>query len=70
MSQMPHNGLLMGRLRSKRRGGASDCLLIPATTYPGPCNSDFLVMCEVQTGSHEVHPSNTRAAAAAAASDE
>ena len=27
-------------------------------------------MCEVQTGSHEVHPSNTRAAAAAAASDE
>jgi len=27
-------------------------------------------MCEVQTGSHEVHPSNTRAAAAAVASDE
>ena len=59
-----------GSSTQQAEGGASDCLLIPATTYPGPCNSDFLVMCEVQTGSHEVHPSNTRAAAAAAASDE
>ena len=59
-----------GSSTQQAEGGASDCLLIPATTYPGPCNSDFLVMCEVQTGSHEVHPSNTRAAAAAAASDD
>ena len=59
-----------GSSTQQAEGGASDCLLIPATTYPGPCNSDFLVMCEVQTGSHEVHPSNTRAAAAAATSDE
>ena len=59
-----------GSSTQQAEGGASDCLLIPATTYPGPCNSDFLVMCEVQTGSHEVHPSNTRAAAAAVASDE
>ncbi len=59
-----------GSSTQQAEGEASDCLLIPATTYPGPCNSDFLVMCEVQTGSHEIHPSNTRAAAAAAASDE
>ncbi len=59
-----------GSSTQQAEGGASDCLLIPATTYTGPCNSDFLVMCEVQTGSHEAHPSNTRAAAAAAASDE
>ena len=39
-------------------------------TYEGPQFADNLVMCEVQTGEHETHPSNTRSAAAEVVTDE
>ena len=52
-----------GSSTQQAEGGSSDCILIPVQTYKGPLFSDSLVMCEVQSGDHEVHPSNTRVAA-------
>ena len=51
-------------------GGSSDCILTPVQEYTNPLFGDKLVMCGVQTGSREVHPSNTRHAASEVASDE
>ena len=59
-----------GSSTQQAEGGSSDCILIPVQTYKGPLFSDSLIMCEVQNGDHEVHPSNTRAAAATIVSDE
>ena len=59
-----------GSSTQQAEGGSSDCLLLPVQTYDGPLFADTLVMCEVQTGEHETHPSNTRAAAAKIVSDE
>ena len=59
-----------GSSTQQAEGGSSDCILIPVQTYKGPLFSDSLIMCEVQNGDHEVHPSNTRAAAASIVSDE
>ena len=52
-----------GSSTQQAEGGSSDCLLLPVQTYDCPLFSDYLVMCQVQTGEHETHPSNTRAAA-------
>ena len=38
----------------------SDCILEPVQEYKNPLFGDSLVMCAVQTGDREVHPSNTR----------
>ena len=51
-------------------GGSSDCILMPVEQYENPTNEGSLVMCQVQTGEHETHPSNSRAAADAVVSDE
>ena len=51
-------------------GGSSDCILLPVEQYENPTNEGSLVMCQVQTGEHETHPSNSRAAAEAVVSDE
>ena len=59
-----------GSSTQQAEGGSSDCLLIPVQTYEGPLFSDKLVMCEVHTGEHEVHPSNSRSAAASVVTDE
>ena len=59
-----------GSSTQQAEGGSSDCILIPVQTYKGPLFSDSLVMCEVQSGDHEVHPSNTRVAAAKTVSEE
>ena len=50
-------------------GGSSDCLLLPVTESTNPLYGDKLVICHVQTGEPETHPTNTRAAAAEVASD-
>ena len=44
-------------------GGSSDCLLLPVQQYENPTNDGSLVLCQVETGEHETHPSNFRAAA-------
>jgi glutamine synthetase len=49
-----------GSSTQQAEGGDSDCILRPATTYPGPLNSDSLVMCEVLSPDRSAHPSNTR----------
>jgi glutamine synthetase len=59
-----------GSSTQQAEGGSSDCLIIPVQRYDGPLFADELVMCEVQTGEHETHPSNTRAKAAGIVSDE
>ena len=59
-----------GSSTQQAEGGSSDCILIPVQTYKGPLFSDSLVMCEVQSGDHEVHPSNTRVEAAKTVSEE
>lgn len=59
-----------GSSTQQAEGGSSDCLLLPVTEYTNPLYGDKLVMCQVQTGEHETHPTNTRAAAAEVASDE
>ena len=51
-------------------GSSSDCVLVPVQTYEGPLFASHLVMCEVQTGEHKTHPSNTRSAAAEVVSDD
>ena len=59
-----------GSSTQQAEGGSSDCLLLPVQTYDGPLFADSLVMCEVQTGEHETHVSNMRAAAAKIVTDE
>ena len=47
-------------------GGDSDCVLRPVKLYPHPFSADsYLVFCDVLTGDGSVHPTNTRATAAA-----
>ena len=58
----------MDHLHLQAEGGSSDCLLLPVQEYTNPLYGDKLVMCQVQTGEHETHPTNTRAAAAEVAS--
>ena len=48
----------------------SDCILEPVQEYKNPLFGDSLVMCAVQTGGREVHPSNTRHSASEVVSDE
>ena len=59
-----------GSSTQQAEGGSSDCLLLPVNTYDCPLFADYLVMCQVETGEHETHPSNTRAAAEKVLSDE
>ena len=68
--ESPPNWAFDGSSTQQAEGGSSDCLLLPVQTYDGPLFADNLVMCQVQTGEHETHPSNTRAAAAKVVSDE
>ena len=59
-----------GSSTQQAEGGNSDCILLPVQQYENPTTEGALVMCQVQTGEHETHPSNTRAAAEAVVSDE
>jgi len=59
-----------GSSTQQAEGGSSDCLLLPVQTYDGPLFADYLVMCQVETGEHETHPSNTRVEAARVVTDE
>ena len=59
-----------GSSTQQAEGASSDCLLLPVNTYDCPLFADYLVMCQVETGEHETHPSNTRAAAEKILSDE
>ena len=59
-----------GSSTQQAEGGNSDCLLLPVQTYENPLFSDYLVMCQVETGEHETHPSNTRVAASEVVTDE
>ena len=59
-----------GSSTQQAEGGTSDCLLLPVQTYDSPLFADYLVMCQVETGEHETHPSNTRVAAAEIVTDE
>jgi len=68
--ELPPNWAFDGSSTQQAEGGNSDCLLLPVQTYDGPLFADNLVMCQVQTGEHETHSSNTRAAAAKVVSDE
>jgi len=68
--ELPPNWAFDGSSTQQAEGGNSDCLLLPVQTYDGPLFADNLVMCQVQTGVHETHSSNTRAAAAKVVSDE
>ena len=52
-----------GSSTKQAEGGSSDCLLLPVQMYDNPTTDGALVMCQVQTGDHETHPSNERAAA-------
>ena len=68
--ETPPNWSFDGSSTQQAEGGSSDCIIIPVQKYDGPLFSDELVMCEVQTGEHETHPSNMRAEAAEIVSDE
>ena len=59
-----------GSSTQQAEGASSDCLLLPVNTYDCPLFADYLVMRQVETGEHETHPSNTRAAAEKILSDE
>ncbi len=59
-----------GSSTQQAEGSSSDCLLIPVQQYKNLTIDGSLVMCQVHTGDHEVHPSNTRAAAEAVVTDE
>ena len=59
-----------GSSTQQAEGASSDCLLLPVNTYDCPLFAVYLVMCQVETGEHETHPSNTRAAAEKILSDE
>tara|TARA_B110000014_G_C20126854_1_gene601312 strand:- start:8206 stop:9189 length:984 start_codon:yes stop_codon:yes gene_type:complete len=59
-----------GSSTQQAEGGSSDCLLIPVQQYENPLSDGSLIMCQVETGEHEVHPSNTRAAADTVVTDD
>lgn len=59
-----------GSSTMQAEGGSSDCILVPVEQYENPTNEGSLVMCQVETGEHETHPSNSRAAAEAVVTDE
>ncbi len=59
-----------GSSTQQAEGGNSDCLLLPVQTYDCPLFADYLVMCQVETGEHQTHSSNTRVAAAEVVTDE
>ncbi|MGC8498913.1 MAG: glutamine synthetase GlnII [Acidimicrobiales bacterium] len=58
-----------GSSTNQATGSFSDCVLQPVFTCPDPLRgpSDVLVMCEVLNADLTAHPTNTRAAAVAAA---
>ena len=68
--EMPPNWSFDGSSTQQADGSNSDCVLVPVQTYEGPLFADNLVMCEVQTGEHKTHPSNTRSEAAEIVTDE
>ena len=68
--ESPPNWSFDGSSTQQADGGSSDCLLLPVQTYKGPLFADSLVMCQVHSGEHEVHSSNTRAAANEVVTDE
>ena len=59
-----------GSSTQQAEGGNSDCLLIPVQEYENPLTDGSLVMCEVQTGEHKTHLSNSRSAAEEVVTDE
>ena len=61
--ETPPDWAFDGSSTQQAEGGSSDCLLLPVQSYNGPLFSDTLVMCQVQTGEHQTHITNTRAAA-------
>jgi len=68
--ESPPNWSFDGSSTQQADGGSSDCLLLPVQKYKGPLFADSLVMCQVHSGEHEVHSSNTRAAANEVVTDE
>ena len=70
VDETPPDWAFDGSSTQQAEGGASDCLLLPVQTYDGPLFADYLVMCQVETGEHETHPSNTRVAAEKVVTDE
>ena len=61
--ETPPDWAFDGSSTQQAEGGSSDCLLLPVQSYDGPLFSDTLVMCQVQTGEHQTHITNTREAA-------
>ena len=57
-----------GSSTNQATGDRSDCILRPVFTCPDPlrADGDILVLCEVYSADGSVHPTNTRAACAAA----
>ena len=57
-----------GSSTNQATGDRSDCILRPVFTCPDPlrADGDILVLCDVYSADGSVHPSNTRAACAAA----
>ena len=57
-----------GSSTNQATGDRSDCILRPVFTCPDPLRAegDILVVCDVYSADGSVHPSNTRAACAAA----
>ena len=68
--ETPPDWAFDGSSTQQAEGGTSDCLLLPVQKYNGPLFADYLVMCQVETGEHEVHSSNTRVAAEKVVTDE
>jgi len=68
--ETPPDWAFDGSSTQQAEGGASDCLLLPVHTYDGPLFADYLVMCQVETGEHKTHSSNTRVAAEKVVTDE
>ena len=68
--ETPPDWAFDGSSTQQAEGGASDCLLLPVHTYDGPLFADYLVMCQVETGEHKTHSSNTRVAADKVVTDE
>jgi glutamine synthetase len=69
-SGSPPDWAFDGSSTQQAEGSKSDCLLLPVQEYESPLFSDSLVMCQVETGEHKTHPSNTRVAAAEVVTDE
>ena len=68
--ETPPNWSFDGSSTQQADGSSSDCVLIPVQKYEGPQFADNLIMCEVQTGEHKTHPSNTRSSAAKLVTDD